>query len=211
MKVISFVGNVDKRILVLPVARGLSFLGETLIVTDDPNYLRATKNNIIAGIKVLFSCNIDDKLVDNYDDGVDYQNIIYDTREFIPATKDSLIVCRHKDRTLMVDKIKEVTDDIDKNGDVVTESNEIVITYYVDKKELKKAHYTERGEHTDILGKADILELKPLDMRWLWLCEETASIPGMKNSSIIGEMAKILCKKLNMSEKECAALLSRES
>lgn len=82
MKVISFVGNVDKRILVLPVARGLSFLGETLIVTDDPNYLRATKNNIIAGIKVLFSCNIDDKLVDNYDDGVDYQNIIYDTREF---------------------------------------------------------------------------------------------------------------------------------
>lgn len=211
MKVISFVGNVDKRILVLPVAKGLSFLGETLIVTDDPNYLRGTQKNLIGSIKVLFETNITDSLVDKYDDGTDYQNIIYDTREFIPAQKDTLIVCRHKDRTLMVDKITEVVDDIDKNGDVVTESNEIVITYFVDKKELKKTHYTERGEHTEVLGKADILELKPSDMRWLWICEETASIPTIKNTALIGEMAKILCSKLNMTEKECAALLSRES
>lgn len=209
MRVISLVGNVDKRILTLNMARGLSFLGETLVITDDPNYLRGTDKNIIGAVKVLFSIDITDNTFRKINDGVDYINVIYDTREFIPSQYDKLIACRGKDRTLLADRIKNHTDDIDKNGDIVNPSTEVVITYFFDKKELKKAHYTERGEHEDVLGKADIIELKPSDMKWLMFCEETADISVLKNPALISEIAKITCEAVGMSQKEWEAVLNR--
>lgn len=210
MRTLVFTGNVDKRILVLPLLRGLSGLGETLLVTDDPNYLRGTdKNEIMGSIKVKLITHYDSNFVLKYDDGVDYINVVWDVREFIPKNYDKLIVCRHKDRTLCTDKILQITDEVDKNGDAVTKSDEVVITHFVDKKELKKAHYTDRGEHTDILGKAELLELKSTDYKWLSLCEETSNILAMKNAAVTGLVAKLTCESVGMPAKDWEAIINR--
>lgn len=210
MRTLVFTGNVDKRILVLPLLRGLSSLGETLLVTDDPNYLRGTtKNEIMGSVKVKLITNYDSNFVLKYNHGVDYISVVWDVREFIPKTYDKLVVCRHKDRTLCTDKILDITDEVDKNGDVVTESTEVVITHFVDKKELKKTHYTDRGEHTDILGKAEILEMKPTDYKWLCMCEETAEIFAMKNTAVTGLVAKLTCESVGMPAKDWEAIINR--
>ena len=210
MRTLVFTGNVDKRILVLPLLRGLSSLGETLLVTDDPNYLRGTdKNQIMGSIKVKLITHYDSNFVLKYDDGVDYINVVWDVREFIPEKYDKLVVCRHKDRTLCTDKILDKTDEIDKNGDIVTESTEVVITHFVDKKELKKTHYTDRGEHTDILGKAELLELKLADYKWLSMCEETAEIFALKNAAVSGLLAKLTCESVGMPAKDWEAIINK--
>lgn len=210
MTLIAFVGNVDKRLLVLPLLRGLSALGATLLVTDDPNYLRGTgRNQIMGSIKVLFTADIDNFDTREYDDGTDYINVVYDAREFIPKKHDKLIVCRHKDRTLTPEKVIETTDEIDRNGEAANPANEVVLTYFIDKKELKKVHYTDRGEHTDILGKAELLELKPTDFKWLWNCEEISDITAMKNTSITGLVAKLTADVVAKPAKDWEAIINR--
>lgn len=209
MRSIVFTGGVDKRVLVLPVARGLSFLGETLIVTDDLNYLRGTDKDRLGNIKVLYTPNITNDTVSEFDDGVEYVNVVYDTLKFIPEVHDSLIVCRGKDRRLLPEEVKAVTDNIDKNGEVVTTSKEVVITFFVDRKELKKTHYTDRGERDDLLGKADILELKPNDIKWLMLCQEMGEIVLTKNTALLTEVAKLTADSVGMSLKEWEAVLNR--
>lgn len=206
----AFVGNVDKRILVLPVAKALQgSKGETLIITDDPNYLRGTDNNVLSPVKVYFAPVIDNNTVNKLDDGVDYQVVIYDTREFIPETRDELIACRMKDRRLLADKIKEVTDEVDKNGEVVNASKEVVLTYNFNKAELKKSHYTDRGEHEDVLGKATVIELKVTDFKWLWICEETAQILQFKNPDLLNVIAELTCEPTGMPAKDWKAVLER--
>lgn len=209
MKSIGFIGNVDKRIVTLNVARGLQFLGETLIITDDPNYLRGTVNGVIGNVKVLLVTEWKDDIFEKYDDGTEYVNVIYDSREFIPKGVDKTLVFRGKDRKFLPESILNYTDDIDKNGDVVNETTEIVITYFMDKKELKKTHYTDRGEHSDILGKAELIELKPLDFKWLMLCEETGNINVMKNTALYGVLSKLTHEVVDMSEKEWSAVMTR--
>ena len=209
MKSFVFTGNVDKRILTMLVASGLSNLGETLIVTDDPNFVRGSENNRFGGIAVLLEANITDETLEKYDDGVDYINVIYDTRSFIPKEADGICICRRKDRTLTPKEILAVSDELDKNGDIVTPTKEVVITYAFDKKELKKAHYTYRGEREDILGKADVIELKPTDLKWLMMCEEINNIAPIKNAALTGEVAKLTCDVVGMSQKEWEAIINK--
>lgn len=211
MKNIVFTGNVDKRILVLPLLRGLSQTGETLLVTDDPNYLRGTNEaQIMGAIKVLFDYNITDDTVEDYEDGVDYINVVYDTMSFIPREYDKLVVCRHKDRQLTPNSVLEKVDEVDKNGDIVSPSSEVILSYFVDKKELKKTHYTDRGEHTDLTGKAELLELKGTDYKWIWFCSEMAEIPILKNAAITGLVAKLTAEAVGMSAKDWEAIINRQ-
>lgn len=213
MKVINFIGDVDKRILTLPTARGLTFLGETLVVTDDSNYKRlADKDNIISGIKILYAENIENSLIEDYDDGVVYQNIVVDSTSFIYEKADKKIICRHKDRSLIPKNILDSIDELDIEGELIVETDEVVLTAFVPKKKgfgkkVSTVDFLDRHEESKL--KAKLITLKALHYQWLYMCEETRDICPLQDAEVINYLDSKLHDTFNMQDKGFSALLMR--
>jgi hypothetical protein len=161
---------------VLPLANAMSVLGDTLLVTDDTSYrYLTTKEGKIGGVQVLIK-NSDELKTDahiEYDDGVDYQNIIYDTVDKIDKNANKIIIVRNKDRSLIPPLVTEVSDDV-YEGEPETPTKEVVLTAFYNKLEQRKLHYCDRGE--DMTDKAVLIELKLVHYRWLQLIAETKEI-----------------------------------
>lgn len=214
MKVINFIGNVDKRILVLPLARSLTFLGETLLITDDTSYKRMlNEDNIISGIKVLITEDFSQNMIEEYDDGVTYNNIIFDTTSFIYEKADKKVICRHKDRRLVPGSILEELDKVDIEGEPEVESEEIVLTAQIPKKKFGKAKaksiaYLDRYEESK--KKAKLCALKPSHYYWLCLCEEAQDLSVIQDKDLIDFIIKEFVDVFGMSLKDFTGLLTRE-
>lgn len=214
MKVINFIGNVDKRILVLPLARSLTFLGETLLITDDTAYKRmVNEDNIISGIKVLITEDFSQNMIEEYDDGVTYNNIIFDTTSFIYEKADKKVICRHKDRRLVPGSVLEELDKVDIEGEPEVESEEIVLTAQIPKKKFGKAKaksiaYLDRYEESK--KKAKLCVLKPSHYYWLCLCEEAQDLSVIQNKDLLDFIIKEFIDVFGMSLKDFTGLLTRE-
>lgn len=214
MKVINFIGNVDKRILVLPLARSLTFLGETLLITDDSSYKRmVNEDNIISGIKVLITEEFSQNMIEEYDDGVTYSNIIFDTTSFIYEKADKKVICRHKDRRLVPGSILEELDKVDIEGEPEVESEEIVLTAQIPKKKFGKAKaksiaYLDRYEESK--KKAKLCALKPSHYYWLCLCEEAQDLSVIQDKDLLDFLVKEFIDVFGMSLKDFTGLLTRE-
>lgn len=214
MKVINFIGNVDKRILVLPLARSLTFLGETLLITDDTAYKRMINaDNIISGIKVLITEEFSQNMIEEYDDGVTYSNIIFDTTSFIYEKADKKVICRHKDRRLVPGSILEELDKVDIEGEPEVESEEIVLTAQIPKKKFGKAKaksitYLDRYEESK--KKAKLCALKPSHYYWLCLCEEAQDLSVIQDKDLLDFIVKEFIDVFGMSLKDFTGLLARE-
>lgn len=211
MKSINFVGNIDKKILTLPLARGLSWMGETLIITDDTSYKRLLleNENTVNGIKII--CIPEDQIsidyVEDYDDGVEYSNVVFDTTKRIVEGNNRLIVCRGKNRQLIPHEVSIVVDEVDIDGEYETASVEVVITAEYKKQELKKLGTLDRGEESK--DKAKLLELKPVHYKWLSLAQETKEIGVLKDSQTISFIAETVGECFGKSEKDMTDILSR--
>lgn len=215
MKVINFVGNVDKRILVLPLVRGLAFLGETLIITDDTSYRRMIDNDsMVSGIKVLVTQEFTQTMVDDYDDGVSYNNIVFDTTSFIYENADKLIVCRNKDRRLIPGSVIDIIDKTDIEGEPEVESLEVVLTAAVPKKKRfgKKKTNTQQylDRHEESKDKAILCPLKPGHYQWLCLCEELNNITLIGDAELIKLIAKLVSDLFEVGKGGLDGLLSRQ-
>lgn len=214
MKVINFIGNVDKRILVLPLARSLTFLGETLLITDDTAYKRMlNEDSIISGIKVLITEEFSQNMIEEYDDGVTYSNIIFDTTSFIYEKADKKVICRHKDRRLVPGSILEELDKVDIEGEPEVESEEIVLTAQIPKKKFGKAKaksiaYLDRYEESK--KKAKLCALKPSHYYWLCLCEEAQDLSVIQDKDLLDFIVKEFIDVFGMSLKDFTGLLVRE-
>lgn len=213
MKVINFMGNVDKRILVLPLARSLTFLGETLLITDDKSYMRmVNEDGVISGLKIVYTEEFNQDMIDTFDDGVNYNNVILDTTSFIYDKADKKVICRHKDRRLVPGSILEELDKIDIEGEPLIESDEIVITASIPKKKFgkKKASsiaYLDRYEESKT--KAKLCALKPSHYYWLCICEETQDLSIIQDKSLIDFLTNEFMQVFGMNAKSFSGLLTR--
>lgn len=192
MLVVNFCGLADKKILVLPLANAMSVLGDTLLVTDDTSYkYYMNEDGKIGNVQVLVK-NSEDLKTDahiEYDDGIDYKNIIYDTIYKIDKKADKIIVVRNKDRRWIPPIVSEVSDEV-YDGEVETPTREVVITAAYTKMELKKTHFCDRGE--DMMDKALLVELKLTHYRWLQLIAETKNIEPLKDKATLSAIANLV-------------------
>lgn len=201
---------VDKKYLVLPLANAMSVYGDTLIVTDDNSYrYYTTKEGKIGPIQVLIlsTDEINTKSHVDYDDGVDYQNIIYDTVDKIDKEADKIIIVRNKDRSLVPPLVTEVSDELDE-GVAVIPTCEIVLTAYYNKLEVKRLHYCDRGE--DMADKAALIELKLTHFRWLQLVAETKEIVSLGDKAVLGVLSNLLSDVLKLHNKDIETLLVQQ-
>lgn len=207
MTVFNFCGLVDKKFLVLPLANAMSVLGDTLIVTDDNSYrYYITEENKVGAVRVLIMSpeEITTKSHVDYDDGIDYQNVIYDTVDKIDKEADRIIIVRNKDRRLIPPLVLEVSDVVDE-GVAETETKEVVLTSFYNKLELRKNHYCDRGE--DMNDKAVLIELKPVHFKWLQLISETKEIEKLNDKMTLSTLAGLVSDVLKLHGKDIESLM----
>jgi len=196
MFIVNFCGLADKKFLTLLLANGMTELGDTLIVTEDNSYkYYVDERNRIGSIQVLF-CSIGDLNFKNhvdYDDGIDYQYIIYDTFEKLDDKVDLTVVVRGKQRSLMP---PIVTEKIDTKDDMPPEieSKEVILTAFYSKWEEGKLHYRDRGYN--MTDKALVVALKPTHYKWLQMVAETKTVVELKDSATKAVIANIVNDKL---------------
>lgn len=210
MTIFNFCGMVDKKYLVLPLANAMSVYGDTLIVTDDNSYrYYTTSEGKIGPIQVLIlsTDEINTKSHEEYDDGIDYQNIIYDTVDKIDKEADKIIIVRNKDRSLIPPLVTEVSDALDE-GVPETETCEVVLTAYYNKLEAKRLNYCDRGE--DMSDKAVLIELKLTHFRWLQLVAETKEIVSLGDKVLLGVLSNLLSDILKLHNKDIETLLTQQ-
>lgn len=116
MKILSIVGKTDSRSLVYPLARALSMSGLTGIITDDGAYRRLYpgKGSIgcVNGIDISVCGYLDDRGAHSLDNsGVDYDNLIIVSSDYIHPESNGVIVCHGLDRSMLAKD--EVEDDDD--------------------------------------------------------------------------------------------------
>ena len=141
MAIISIVGNVDKRIIAIPLARGLSIDGKTAIITDDTSYKRLYKDNrdigSISGVDIVIDYDINENSIEKLHETYEaYKHYVFVSNTFLHKESNATILCRGRDRSLLADDVAQKLGEIDEEDKPVIKSSEIVLTVgRVDKKE----------------------------------------------------------------------------
>lgn len=144
MRIITVVGKIDSRALVYPLSRALSLTGLTAVITDDGSYRRLFhgKGNIgtVSNIDISVGSHVDDELIHSLDDsGIDYDNIIIVSSDYIYDKSTAIIVCHGIDRSMMVDLSSD-------------EDTEFYFPFI--KKEATEVDNTTKSKHKDTKNKA---------------------------------------------------------
>lgn len=210
MTIFNFCGLADKKFLVFPLANAMSILGDTLIVTDDNSYrYYTTSEGKVSNVQVLIldSKEINTASHESYDDGVDYQYIIYDTVDKIDKKADKIIIVRNKDRSIVPPLVLETSDEI-YEGAPETETKEVVLTAFYNKLELRKVHYCDRGE--DMSDKASLIQLKLVHFRWLQLVAETKEIVKLADKTTLSVIVSLVSDVFKLQGKDLETLMLTE-
>lgn len=204
MVTVNIVGNLDKKVLVFPIANAFSVMGNTLIVTDDTSYeWYLTAKRRIGDVKVLIKRpeEINFKEDKEYDDGDEYQYMIFDTRDKANFEVNQTVICRNKNRELIPEEIREVTDEVEYQK-AVTPSVEVVLTAFHNKIEEKKKGYLRRGN--ELPDKAQLIQLKPEHYKWLCECAETKEILSPKDKKLVDTVVALVADLTKVSAKSFA-------
>lgn len=105
MKTLALVGKIDTRIIAYPLARALSLLGMTAIISEDGSYRRLCYGDettgTVSGVDISVGPLMNEDLFNSLNkSGVDYDYRILVTSSYIPESVDGAIVCTGIDRTM---------------------------------------------------------------------------------------------------------------
>lgn len=105
MKTLALVGKIDTRIIAYPLARALSILGLTAIISEDGAYRRMCygdeSTGTVSGVDISVGPIMDEELVNSLSkSGVPYDYRILVSGSYIPDGVDGVIVCTGVDRTM---------------------------------------------------------------------------------------------------------------
>ena len=169
MKILSIVGNVDKRIIALPIARACQLLGKTAIVTDNNEFTRLIENGNNIGNCHGVIISYKEKLTgdDEYVDFIEFSKerpkfVIYVSNTYINYKADKIVVVHGDDRSFLGDalnkRVNEIKDSLleDQKAKVVDIS--ITSNTVKDKKDTKRFH----------IGSNELI--------WLWKVDEYKEI-----------------------------------
>ncbi len=193
MKTVVLLGKVDKRIIVYPIARALSIIGNVLISADDGAYSRLYNGNSNLGSVGKTDIIVDPYFSEHNINAVDGSGIVYDYRlvvsnNTLPDHYDSVIECKGVDRQFF----KQLDTGIDIPSDI---------------KRIKVIISTMMSENKNDIAIPFTAELTD----YLFDVEEHKRLQMIKNKRINSTIAKIFAQALSMNESQVFKLLTRKN
>jgi hypothetical protein len=185
MAMISIVGKVDKRILVLPLMRVCSMDGPTVVFSDDGNFKNLFheegNEGCVSGVDIFITNEIpDSELIQ-----MEYKHLIYVYSDPIQIDKDVdvSIICRCFDRSFLgIPKAK-----------LCENSNQVSVVF----------------SSIPLKNVKNTIVLKPEYYRYLVETEEKKELLINKDKTICRLMTLILCNIFSMSEIQFSRLFIR--
>lgn len=106
MKILTLAGKVDTRALAYPLARALSLMGLTAVVTDDGAYRRLYKGQElkgnVSGVDISVGLKMDSDLKNSLNkSGIAYDYMLVVSSNYIPEDTDAVILCHGIDDSMM--------------------------------------------------------------------------------------------------------------
>jgi len=210
MSIISIIGNIDKRIVAIPLARGLSIDGKTAIITDDTSYRRLYKNGenlgSIDGLNILIDYDINENSIEKLSETYEtHKHFVFVSDNFIHKESNVVILCKGRDRSLIADDVAQKVGQLYENEDASSiKCKEITITVgSVDKVDKKEANSTIQmtDKYYKYLGTLE--ETKTLDApKDTVLAKKIARLVGNDAGVLADTLEKLINRKLVIDIKE---------
>lgn len=105
MKILTIAGKVDTRVVAYPLARALSLMGLTAIVTDDGAYRRLYKGQEmkgnVSGVDLSVGLKMDSDLKNSLNkSGIAYDYMVVVSSNYIPEDSDGILICHGVDDSM---------------------------------------------------------------------------------------------------------------
>lgn len=193
MKTLALIGPVDKRVISYPLIKVLSFLGKTLVITDDSTYRRFAEN-----YEQRFQVGTVDFIVEplvtekNYEEveknPVPYDFVVYITTNELPPKYDHVVHCRGIDKGFGT---KPIVDQLDN------EPQDKVSTVYItySKIEDKTLHHVEPSKNA---------------LAYCAECEDKKEFTDIKEPTMASNIYTFFEKELNIDKSTISGLLKRK-
>lgn len=194
MAVVSIVGKVDKRIVVLPLVRACSIDGRTIVYTDDSNL-----KNICLGrhdfvskenLEIRYDLSPEELNQESMEDGF-IKHIFYVYSDYKLQDADVVIVCENYKRNTQ-SEIGRVCEDTEYR----VEKQENVREIFFSLTPLKKV--------------PNVIVLRPEYYNYLLETEEKKELLILKDKTMNRLLADIMNEKIDMSKDHFLKLLSRK-
>ena len=199
MRILSIVGNVDKRIIALPLVRAFRLVGKTVLITDNTEYIRLLDSGESFGdsygIGIYRKEKLDGSEIDYVDAEIseEIKNIVYVSNTYIHPKSDHVVVVSGIDKSFFGDAVQKAINS-EEYKDKLTE-----VMLAVDK--------NKKGLKTIDDGR---IILSPSDFEWLWKCEEVKELMPYTGKSLSKILGQIGAKALGIEEGTAEKLLSRD-
>lgn len=193
----SIVGNIDKRIIALPLARALSIVGKTAIVTNETEYRRVSiecEDTLSCGdIDIVITQDLEGFDIGTLEEQTSnsYMHIIYVSNSYIDKESKVVCLCREPERTFLptglMEHIKILSDQYeDKLKEIVLSANQT--------KDKSDTRY--------VLGAKEF--------KWLWDIEETKDLIPFSSKILNSFLSSVGGAIAGMQEKSFEELLVRD-
>lgn len=189
MRIVTLVGTVDKRILVYPIARALSFENNVAILTDNGIYrnlfTEKAHESMLGRVNIKVSL-CDDSIVEKINEiGIGYEYLLVDSSFDIPTNSDYIIYCRGVNKSFYPEDIIQVIEE--------KPHCEVVIS-------------PEPPEGKGTLA----IKVDEGVCSYLYGVEESKQFKMFKSKALNKVLAKIFAPALNMNEASLLELLMRK-
>lgn len=220
MNIISIIGNVDKRIIALPLARAFSLSGKTCIITDNTEYIRLLERawkggNIIGnchGIAIYYKQKLDGTEIElvNKVSGEETQNVIYVSNEYIADSAKLIYLVKGLDNSFLGDEIAKQLEEMKANRTEYKDRfKEILLAINgMAKKSSNPLQSLMKPKKTISDGR---IILTYNEFAWLWKCEEHKEILPFLSKELTPILSDIGSKVLSIKESQMTELLTRDS
>lgn len=193
----SIVGNIDKRIIALPLARALSIVGKTAIVTNETEYRRVSiecEDTLSCGdVNIVITQDLEGFDIKDLEEQTSnsYTHIIYVSNSYIDKESKVVCLCREPERTFLptglMEQIKILSDQYeDKLKEIVLSANST--------KDKSDTRY--------VLGSKEF--------KWLWDMEETKDLIPFSSKVLNSFLSSVGGAIAGMQEKSFEELLVRD-
>lgn len=229
--ILTFVGKVDTRSIVYPLARALSLQGLVAVVTDDGAYRRLYKGidneGHVSGVDIYTDIEINENTFDRLtESGISYDTIIVVSRNYVHKKSDSVIVCHGVDESMtrVIEEEHEEQENTEKKPK--KKFGRKKNTEVIEEKQVRPSIKIIEDEiEPDIPEKATTEEIfvsfmnpsnkqsKGLLLRegyiqYVYSCEERKELSVIPDKTLNKLLAELLSKAVKIDAKELVKLLS---
>lgn len=194
----SIVGNIDKRIIALPLARALGIVGKTAIITNETEYRRLCiecgDTLSCGGVDIVITQDLAGFDIRSLEEqtAYSYLHTIYVSNNYIDTDSKVVCLCREPERTFLptglMQQIKLITDQYeDKLKEIVISANQT----------------KDKADTRYVIGAKEF--------KWLWDIEETKDLVPFSSKVLNSFISSVGGAIAGIQDKSFEELLVRDS